>query len=128
MGPVSPPITQALQRSGKVSLFKRGARQLVKNSLAPSTMITYTYAQSVYLKFYHWLHLNPLPATEDVLLLFIAGPLHTSRYIHICWLSGTCTSSRVWQPHVGLPQIGPGPQRSEVHQNKIEWNHYSTTT
>ena len=54
------------------------AHNLVLNGLAPSTSKVYSSARNAYLSFCSRLNLNPLPATEHTLILFVAE-LHQSK-------------------------------------------------
>ena len=55
-----------------LAILETEAEHFVHHTLATATQKVYRYALTAYLLFCHWLHLVPLPASEDNLLLFDA--------------------------------------------------------
>ena len=56
----------------EISRLEGVAADLIANSLAPSTQRTYKVGQSEYLDFCNRLSVPPAPASEAVLILFVA--------------------------------------------------------
>ena len=107
-----------------ISQLEKQAKELLLNGIAPNSLKMYTSAQRQYLAFCHRLALNPLPASEDSLILFVTELAQTRAPSTVSFiLSGSETPPhhpRACQPTGKHPQIGPGLQGNPTPETPLQ--------
>ena len=97
-----------------VSSLERQASEFLLKGIAPATLRTYSSAQGIFLAFCQRLNLNPIPATEDTLILFVTEMAQTRAHSTIkTYISGVCHNplkDKLW-----LNLVLTGIQRTHPH-------------